>query len=180
MLDHLKKYFSAKADNTVAEATNKEEEVTMTTPVEQPVLTAVDETADLAAQLASESAVNAELKEQLASLLSKFEAAQAELANLSDVKANLEKAAAEAKVAKRKESLEHAVGTEKASQLLASLELLDDAAFDNVVSAMTVNLDKEASSETFTEKGVVAEADKAEVDPVQKLAEAFANKFTTK
>lgn len=178
MLDHLKKYFASKEATPVAEATQPLEEVSMTTNLEQ--LNTANETAELVAQLASSASAFTELQNQFAELSTKYTESQAALAQLSEVKEAMVAQAAADKLAKRKESLEHAVGTAKATQLLASLELLDDTAFESVVSAMTVNLDKEASSVAFKEAGVVAEADKAEVNPVQKLAEAFASKFTTK
>lgn len=182
MLEHLRrkiaKTFSANADNPVAEATNQSEEVSMTTTTEQ--LNTANETAELVAQLASSASALTELQSQFAELSTKYAEAQAALAQLSEVKEAMVAQAAAEKLAKRKESLEHAVGTVKAAELLATLEVLDDAAFDSVVSAMTVNLDAEASSTAFKETGVVAEADKAEVDPVKALAEGFAAKFKTK
>lgn len=167
MLDHLKKYLS-KGSNPVAEATQHEENVEMTTNTEQ--LSAVNTEAELAALVASQAASLTEtqttlaaLQESFAELNNKYTEAAAKLAEVEAAKASLVAEAAAAKLAARKEKLEFAVGTEKASTLLSTLEVLDDAAFDSVVSSMTVNLDKEALSSAFTEKGVTAEA--AEIKP---------------
>lgn len=167
MLDHLKKYLS-KGSNPVAEATQHEENVEMTTNTEQ--LSAVDNNAELVAQLASQASALTETQTTLAALQAsfaelnnKYTEAAAKLAEVEAAKASLVAEAAAAKLAARKEKLEFAVGTEKASTLLSTLEVLDDAAFDSVVSSMTVNLDKEALSSAFTEKGVTAEA--AEIKP---------------
>jgi chromosome segregation ATPase len=158
MLEHLKKFLSAKAEPIVAEATQPQEEQSMTTTQEQPVLTAEDNTAELVAQLASQASAFEELQGKFAELTEKYAEAQATLASLESAKEDLVAKAAEAKLAVRKEKLEFAVGTEKAATLLSTLEVLDDAAFDSVVSSMTVNLVKEQSSPAFTESGVTAEA----------------------
>ena len=178
MLEHLKKYFTSKEATPVAEATQPLEEVSMTTNLEQ--LNTANETAELVAQLASSASALTELQSQFAELSTKYAESQAALAQLSEVKEAMVAQAAADKLAKRKESLEHAVGTVKAAELLATLEVLDDTAFNSVVSAMTVNLDAEASSTAFKETGVVAEAEKAEVDPVKALADSFATKFKSK
>lgn len=165
MLDQLKrqfsKAFSANADNNVAEATHNEENVEMTTNTEQ--LSAVDTNAELVAQLASQASALTELQASFAELNNKYTEAAAKLAEVEAAKASLVAEAVKAKLVARKEKLEFAVGTEKASTLLSTLEVLDDAAFDSVVSSMTVNLDKESLSSAFTEKGVTAEA--AEIKP---------------
>ena len=158
MLEHLKKFLSAKAEAPVAEATQLEKEESMTTTQEQPELTADNHTAELVAQLASQASAFEELQSKFAELTEKYSEAQAALASLESAKEDLVAKAAEARLAARKEKLEFAVGTEKATELLSTLEVLDDAAFDSVVSSMTVNLDKEQSSTAFTENGVTAEA----------------------
>lgn len=177
MLKELRKEFNKVfGSNNVKEAEMVEEQG-------QPELAAVEQTADLAAQ----ASALMELKEQHESLSANFKElstkyaeAQTALAQLSEVKEAMVAQAAATELARRKESLEHAVGTVKAASLLATLEVLDNAKFDSVVSAMTVNLDAEASSTAFKETGVVAEADKAEVDPVKALADSFATKFKSK
>lgn len=161
MLERIRKAFSANADNPVAEATQHEENVEMTTNTEQ--LSAVESNAELVAELATQASALATLQASFAELNNKYTEAAAKLAEVEAAKASLVANAAAAKLAARKEKLEFAVGTEKASTLLSTLEVLDDAAFDSVVSSMTVNLDKEALSSAFTEKGVTAEA--AEIKP---------------
>ena len=160
MLDHLKKYLS-KGSNTVAEATQQEKEDVTMTDTTLPEVSG--ELSEMAATVATLEANLTELQASFAELNNKYTEAAAKLAEVEAAKASLVAEAVAAKLAARKEKLEFAVGTEKASTLLSTLEVLDDAAFDSVVSSMTVNLDKEASSSAFTEKGVTAEA--AEIKP---------------
>ena len=161
MLNHLKKYFTSQEDNNVAEATHNEENVEMTTNTEQ--LSAVESNAELVAELATQASALSELQASFADLNNKYTEAAAKLAEVEAAKASLVADAASAKLAARKEKLEFAVGSEKASTLLSTLEVLDDAAFDSVVSSMTVNLDKESLSSAFSEKGVTASADAEKV-----------------
>ncbi len=157
MLDHLKKYFSTQVDTTTAQADIEKEVVNMTTATEQP-MAAENNSADLAAQLASSTSALNELQASFAELSSKFEAAQAALTVVENEKKEMVTKAAEARLVARKESLEATVGTIKAAELLTTLEVLDDTAFAAVVSTMKVNLDAEAKSGAFTEAGVAAEA----------------------
>lgn len=160
MLDHLKKYLS-KGSNNVAEATQQEKEDVTMTDTTLPEVSG--ELSEMAATVATLEANLTELQASFAELNNKYTEAAAKLAEVEAAKASLVAEAAAAKLAARKEKLEFAVGTEKASTLLSTLEVLDDAAFDSVVSSMTVNLDKESLSSAFTEKGVTAEA--AEIKP---------------
>ena len=161
MLNHLKKYFTSQEDNNVAEATNHEENVEMTTNTEQ--LSAVESNAELVAELATQASALATLQESFAELNNKYTEAAAKLAEVEAAKASLVAEAAAAKLAARKEKLELAVGDVKAAALLTTLEGLDDSAFSLVVDSMTVNLDAEAKSALFVEAGVTAEA--AEIKP---------------
>lgn len=161
MLNHLKKYFTSQEDNPVAEATNHEENVEMTTNTEQ--LSAVNTEAELTALVASQAASLEELQASFAELNNKYTEAAAKLAEVEAAKASLVADAAAAKLAARKEKLELAVGDIKAAALLTTLEGLDDSAFSLVVDSMTVNLDAEAKSALFVEAGVTAEA--AEIKP---------------
>lgn len=160
MLDHLKKYLS-KGSNTVAEATQQEKEDVTMTDTTLPEVSG--ELSEMAATVATLESNLATLQASFAELNNKYTEAAAKLAEVEAAKASLVADAAAAKLAARKEKLEFAVGSEKASTLLSTLEVLDDAAFDSVVSSMTVNLDKESLSSAFTEKGVTAEA--AEIKP---------------
>lgn len=161
MLNHLKKYFTSQEDNNVAEATNHEENVEMTTNTEQ--LSAVESNAELVAELATQASALATLQASFAELNEKYTEAAAKLAEVEAAKASLVAEAAAAKLAARKEKLELAVGDIKAAALLTTLEGLDDSAFSLVVDSMTVNLDAEAKSALFVEAGVTAEA--AEIKP---------------
>lgn len=151
MLEKLKKGF-----NEVF-GTNQEE-VNMEDVVTQTNLAAPNETADLAVQLASQVSAFSELQSKFSELSAKYEAAQASLAALEATKEDLVAKAAQDKLAAREKSLVDAIGTLKAKEMLSTLSVLDDASFDAVVSTMKVNLDAEAKSELFTEKGVTAEA----------------------
>ena len=151
MLEKLKKGF-----NEVF-GTNQEE-VNMEDVVTQPDLSAPNETADLAVQLASQVSAFSELQSKFSELSAKYEAAQASLAALEATKEDLVAKAAQDKLAAREKSLVDAIGTLKAKEMLSTLSVLDDTSFDAVVSTMKVNLDAEAKSELFTEKGVTAEA----------------------
>lgn len=161
MLNHLKKYFTSQEDNNVAEATHNEENVEMTTNTEQ--LSAVNTEAELTALVASQAASLEELQASFAELNNKYTEAAAKLAEVEAAKASLVAEAAAAKLAARKEKLELAVGDIKAAALLTTLEGLDDSAFSLVVDSMTVNLDAEAKSSAFVEKGVTASADAEKV-----------------
>jgi len=182
MLEHLKKFLSGNTDATAtqvatpAQADIEKEVVNMTTATEQPIaadFASTDASADLVAQLATSTSALTELQASFAELTTKFEAAQAALAVVENEKKELATKAAEARLVARKESLEAAVGTIKAAELLTTLEVLDDTAFAAVVSTMKVNLDAEAKSAAFTEAGVTAEA--KEVKPTH-----FKNYIKTK
>lgn len=105
--------------------------------------------ADLGVQL--ESATSA-----LAEMTGKYEAAVAQLAAIAADKAA-------AKLAARKAAVEAAIGTEKADALLLATQGLEDAAFDNVVSALVGSVDAEAKTGLFQEVGVTAEADASKI-----------------
>ena len=172
MLNHLKKYFTSQEDNHVAEATNHEENVEMTTNTD-------DNKAELVAQLASQTSALTELQASFAELNNKYTEAAAMLAEVEASKASLVAIAAEEKQAARKEKLENAVGTVKASALLTSLESLDDTAFNTVVEAMEMNLDAEANSAAFKETGVTAEAKvPQEASFVESLTASITKKLT--
>lgn len=120
-------------------------------------------------KLESESQIT-ELSTALATAVKAVEAADARVAELQALvdAAEAEKAeaavkAAEAKTAARKEKIVAAVGTVRAEAVAAATEGLADAAFDAVLSAMTLSVEAEATSPLFTEAGVTAEADAATV-----------------
>lgn len=160
MLDHLKKYLS-KGSNTVAEATQQEKEDVTMTDTTLPEVSG--ELSEMAATVATLESNLTELQASFAELNSKYAEAVAKLTDVEAAKASLVAEAVKAKLVARKEKLEFAVGTEKASTLLSTLEVLDDAAFDSVVSSMTTTLNAESQSPLFVESGVTAEA--AEVKP---------------
>jgi len=113
--------------------------------------------------LALQTAAFSELNSKFTEMSTKFAEAQEALLAVEAAKQELVAVAAAKQLAHRKESLEMAVGTEKATTLLSTLSVLDDASFDSVVSSMSSNLDKEATSQMFQETGVTAEAKAPEV-----------------
>lgn len=162
MLEHLKKYFSTQVEQPTAKADIEKEVVNMTQATEQPIA-AEDKSADLVAQLASQTSALTELQASFAELNNKYTEAAAKLAEVEAAKASLVADAAAAKLAARKEKLEMVVGDVKAAALLTTLEGLDDSAFSLVVESMTTTLNAEAQSPLFVQSGVTAEA--AEVKP---------------
>lgn len=161
MLDHLKKYFSSKEGNPVASATQQEKETVEMANTNLPDVSG--ELSEMAATVATLEANLAELQGSFAELNTKYTEAIAKLADAEAAKASLLAASATAKLAARKEKLEFAVGTEKADALLSALEGVDDAAFESVVSSLTMNLDAESKSKMFAENGVTAEANAEKV-----------------
>lgn len=135
----------------------------------------LNEGADLAAnpaeQVASLTATNATLTEQLAATLAKNVELNALVDAATEFKAAQEKAAAEAKVAARTAALADAVGTEQAASLQAAIAGLDDTAFAAVVTAMTSKSKVEASTPAFKEVGVEGSTDQTKL-----AAEAYGGK----
>jgi aspartyl/asparaginyl-tRNA synthetase len=168
MLNGLKKKLGIVSDN------NQEEKVEMTetNQAEMSVITA--ELTELKATFAQVSATLADTQAQL-------EAATTALASVAAEKEAVEAAAKQAKMDARMTKLVSAVGDERAVALMAATEQLDDAAFDAVATAVTVNMDKEAESEMFSEAGVDAQAAPVvEKDAVSRLAENIAAQFNLK
>lgn len=131
------------------------------------------------AQFSELSTKYASLEASFAELTSQLESAQAALAAADTAKKQLEVDAHTAKMTARKERIVAFVGDEKAEALMAATESLDDVTFNLIVDAKATALATEASSPLFQETGVAAEANTPDVDPVQSLAKAFAEKFKT-
>lgn len=155
MLDKFKKFFK------------EQKEVEMIKEDTQADMSVVDINEQLAAAneaLASNAVAMEKLNEQLAELMSKFEAAQAALAAVEAEKSNMLAEAAAKKLADRKAKVEMAIGeNDKAAALLAATENMADEQFEAVVSALTGSMEAEAKSEMFKEVGVSAQA-KVDVD----------------
>lgn len=90
------------------------------------------------------------------------------------------KAAQEAALNVRKQKIEAAVGTEKAPALMAATSNLDDAAFDAVVSALSLTGDVESKSKMFTETGATAEVDASKVPTESAEAKLLREKYENK
>lgn len=138
---------------------------------------------ELAAQLAvaqesliSQAASFSALQEQFTQLSVSFAEAQASLASVEAAKQQLVADAAAKKLAHRKESLEMAIGTDKAPSMLASLEVLDDAAFEAVVASMSAGLEREAKTDMFVEKGASSKEEVAPITHAQNLKNFLKNK----
>ena len=166
MLNAIKKVFS-----------NTNEEVEMVKTSEQPEM-AVNTT--MAELVASQASALSALEASFAELSGKYSEAVAALSELESAKQELVAKAVEAKLQARKESLELAVGTEKAASLLSTLEVLDDVGFAAVVSSMSANLDKEATTASFKEVGVSASADATKVVEETALEAALKQKYSAK
>lgn len=171
----LKKLFKR-----AAPAASQEESSVMTTQETQPVLAVDNKTAEMATQLATATEGLSSMTAKFSEMEAKLKEAEAKLATLGAEKASLEAKAKEAVMATRKEKMEAVLGGVESVPVLASLEKADDATFQTVLNAFAVNRKAEASSEMFTEKGVVAEAAVTEEDPVKRLATRMAANFKTK
>lgn len=150
MLDKFKKTFglASKPSETLETIT---EETTMADT------TAASQVAQLTEVVTAQAATLQELKDTVTSLSEKYGAAQTELAAIAAQKQLDAETAATARLEARKTSLTKALGTVKADALLASLESLDDATFNTVVSTMSAGLDAEGNTAAFTEAGVTVE-----------------------
>ena len=129
------------------------------------------------AQLASLQEQFAAKELEMADVVAKFDAVVAEKAATEEALATaiehaqqLEAAAKDLadkqladKLAKRKELIVATVGETKADATFEAVKALDDAAFDTVVSALALSVEKEAKSEMFTETGITAEVDETKV-----------------
>ena len=176
MMNALKKVFNNSAKATdIAEVEQQMESLEMSKPVA--------DIAQLEALASSLSAAEASMASQavvLAELTSKFDSVVAELSSVKEAKAQLEATMKAAKFATRKEKIEMVVGTSKADALFAATEALEDAQFEAVIGAMTVNLEAEAKTPAFQEQGVGhgVDASKLAVDPAVKMAEQIAAKYS--
>ena len=169
MLNALKKVFNT---------TNKEAEMSKE-DVSVPEMAATQNVADLATQVDSTTTF-AELQAQFAIVTAQLAEAQASLAVVESAKQELVASAAAAKLAARSAALVAAVGTDKAPTLLANLSVLDDAAFESVVSSMSTSLSKEAESPMFKEVGVTAVVDATKVTDESSLTKALKQKYSAK
>lgn len=105
---------------------------------------------------------------------------QAALDAVADEQAKALAAAEAAKLDARKAAIEAAVGTEKAAALLAATNDLEDAAFDAVVSALSLATDVESKSKMFSETGATAEVDASKVPTESAEAKLLREKYENK
>ena len=175
MLDALKRAIGGKADavaeQVIALAAHEalqSEFASYKEQAESLLSTAVSEKAELATKLESAQAELSEALAQLETLKQFAEAAEAAAAQ----------AAAEAAATKlnaRKTAIVAAVGTGRADALMAATESLDDAAFDAIVSAMSMSVETEAKTGMFAEQGATVDASaapNADESPEMKILKA--------
>lgn len=157
MKEAFKKFFAGSSAQTTAAAETVKEVSEMTTQEKQPDA-ADNNTAEMAALLATATENFATLQSQFTELQTQFAQATVKLASLE-----AEKVAADGKAkalvqATRKEKLEAVLGTIPAASVFTSLETVDDNTFETVLNAFVANREVEAKSDMFQEKGVAAEA----------------------
>lgn len=178
MLNHLKKLFSATAEQPAALAAPQEEDKSMSAQEGQ---SAGDiNTAELVAQLASATDALATQDKAFAELTAKFEQMQAALAVIEADKAQMIADAKETQLSTRLGQLSVVIGDVKAAELNAKLADADEATFNTVMSSLALSYELEAKSSLFTEQGVSAEVAPVEQDAVQKLAASLAAQFNVK
>jgi septal ring factor EnvC (AmiA/AmiB activator) len=95
----------------------------------------------------------------VSSLQNRVQELEAALAEATAAQAAAAASEAELRASARKEKLEAAVGTEKASSLMAVMADMDDVKFGAVLSALAGNVASEAASEMFNEVGATTEVD---------------------
>lgn len=137
MLDSLKKKLGI-VPNTEA---NESENTTVTF-----VATETEEYKELLAGFTEQSA-------QLDAALAKVVSLEAQMQQFADAKAQAEATAKQVKMDARLASLSKEVGDERAKNVLAATEALDDAQFEAIASALKLSADTEAKSALFTEQG---------------------------
>lgn len=152
MLDHLKRFFKAPEGIT-------QEEVDMTAKEGQPELVVNDNTAELSAQLEAATSSLAVANESVAKLSAELNEVKAALAAVEKEKADALAQAVADKAQARREKVEAALGTDKADEVLAATQSLDDASFESIVTAFALSFDKEAKSPAFQEKGLTAQTE---------------------
>lgn len=137
-------------------------EVNMAQQKPQTELAATELAAQLAVAteaLASQSEALQAVSTKLSTLTGLYEASQAALVAAEASQASLVAEAKHKRLSARKEAVVAAVGTSKADALMTATETLDDAAFNAIVGAMTVNMEVEASTPAFNEVGQTGKVD---------------------
>lgn len=167
MKSALKKFFNT------ASADNKEGAETMATKEGQTEMAAENKTAELQALLESATTTLSATQSKLSEMTALYESAKSSLKGFEDANAALVAEANQKRLDARRAKVEASVGTSKAPALLAATESLDDAAFEAIVSAMSTNLDAEASTESFKEVGSSAPEDKTLYVPVKEGEETL-------
>jgi hypothetical protein len=181
MLNQIKKEFN-KLFNPISK-----DKTEMKKDQSQPEQAASEVVAKLDAALATIAAKDETLKElsgKFTELSSKYDEMKKSFDAMLAEKAAMIAEAAQKRLSARKEKVEMAVGTEKASALLAATESLDDAQFEAIVEAMKTTLKTEAEKNPmFQEVGMAGEADHVETleaAGVTKEAEMLKEKYAKK
>lgn len=124
-----------------------------------------DVNTQLSAAIEAKAALEAELT-QAKETLAQIEAAS------EQARLEAEHAAAQAKVDARKAKLSAVVSAEEAEALMASLESLEDAAFDTVVASLDKKAKAVENSELFVEMGVADQGDEDTLNDTAKILKA--------
>lgn len=99
----------------------------------------------------------------LTDITTKFETANAALAEVEQARASAVAEAHAAKMAARKAVVVATIGDAKADAFVAATEMLDDTAFEAVSSALAGSAAAEADTPLFNDVGVEAQADTTKV-----------------
>lgn len=133
----------------------------------QPVAEVVEQVVEASTEQVVDMAVFAEMSETLASQVTKLATLVKSLADANEALAQLkaDKEAVEltvkqTKMAARRAIVEAAIGTEKADAFLAATEMLEDAQFNSVSSALAGSVKAEAETAMFKDVGHDAQAEK--------------------
>jgi signal peptide peptidase SppA len=154
---------------------NKEDTAKMQELVELQAAhaTLTAEFADVSAQLTA--AIEAKTSLEVELTKAKETLAQIE-ADAEQARLDAELAAAQAKADARKGKLLSVVSAEEAEALMASLETLEDAAFETVVASLDKKAKALENSELFTELGVAEQGDEDSLSDTAKILKAKYNK----
>lgn len=154
MLKKLKKQLGI--EDSDVNASVSEDVKAQLTAIQEQLITKDAELATIVAKVVTLEAEKAALEQALSTAIEHAQALEASTKEFAD------KQLAD-KLAVRKQLIVDIVGEAKADATFEAVKELEDGAFDTVVNALSLSIEKEAKSEMFTEKGVSAEADENKV-----------------
>lgn len=154
MLKKLKKQLGI--EDSDVNASVSEDVKAQLTVIQEQLTTKDAELATIVAKVVTLEAEKAALEQALSTAIEHAQALEASTKEFAD------KQLAD-KLAVRKQLIVDIVGEAKADATFEAVKELEDGAFDTVVNALSLSIEKEAKSDMFTEKGVSAEADENKV-----------------